>query len=684
MAKNYTITFVSLRAATTYTLHIGGGSGDSVPLKGGAQPFVTQEEETDDQYTPVRTHIGYLRILDNGLDANGNAWDWKDLVPDSDTARPVTLTHVSGNDTVIDWIGFMQAQDFGSVLYGNPQEREFPVQCVLSVTQGTDINYTQKEIQNFAYLLKQIVDAIPSDQRPTNYVIQGGEDAQAWLLKQIDWQNFCTTDDEGNISARFTMYECLEDVCRFWGWTARTYQQTMYLTCTDDQVEQKLLKLTYEQLATMAGGTAAGTTTDDMADVSLSGDIFASIENHDYLVRGVNNAQVQVNGNRADKYLVDLTADKFEKLLKDQGWNQTPIVDDGKFAYYTNDLLSFTMPLLKGNATTNYGSFNMARLAPNAMEEGDYYSEIRIKKSYDSEATTGYVSLETVYQHAFDDGYFQMLGETFRLATKYEDVTEQQKNIGDYFGNKTMYMRIGIGASRAAAKWYNGTSWGDEVTAFKATIGNANEYIGVVSNSGNFRKTKIAVDSLKGYLYIDFFGSNDMPEKDGQRSFEIADFQVTFTRTESRNVAVSGKRSSEQIDRNNVRIYKAKNENKVRGDYNADCIYGSDNDMEFGYGVLINQDGSYMNGLTYGESTVPEYPEQHLANRVVEYWSTPKRKIECELKANAIATIDPGTLVTIDATLTHPIAICRDWYDDLVRFVLLEMPDTENEETTTI
>ena len=48
----------------------------------------------------------------------------------------------------------MQAQDFGSVLYGNPQEREFPIQCVLTVTQGTDINYQQTQIQNFAYLLK--------------------------------------------------------------------------------------------------------------------------------------------------------------------------------------------------------------------------------------------------------------------------------------------------------------------------------------------------------------------------------------------------------------------------------------------------------------------------------------------------------------------------------------------------
>lgn len=682
MAKNYSITFMSLRAATVYTLNIGGGSGSVVPLKGGAQPFITQEEESDDQYIPVRTQSGYLRVVDDGLDANGNAWDWKDLIPESDIARPVTLTHVENNATVIDWVGFIQAQDFGSVLYGNPQVREFPVQCVLTVTEGTDINYTQKDIQNFAYLLKQIVDAIPADQRPTDFVIQGGADAQTWLLKQIDWQNFCTTDDDGNLSARFTMYECLEDICRFWGWTARTHRQTMYLTCTDDQVEPKLLKLTYAQLATMAGGTAAGTTTDEYAEVTLSGDIYSGIDNHDFLVRGYNNAQVQANGNRGNKNLADISTAELQKLLKQQGWNSS-IQDGDRYVDYTNDLASFNFPLFKGNSRDSYGSFNEARIYATLTDTGDYYSMIRIKRAFSSALADAYVSLETKYQHAYSDGYFKITGETYRLATKYEDVTEHQKSMGDYYGNTTMYMRIGIGASRETAKWYNGNAihnqaWQDEITAIKVSIGNADENIGIISSSGHLRGGKIPVAvPLKGYLYIDFLGSDDMPLKDNSRSFEIADFVFSYYRNTTRNVNTGGARNVEIIERNNVRIYKAKNNNKVRGDYNVDCIYGSDNNMEFGYGVLINTDGSYMTGLLYGDSTVSVYPEQHLADRVVEYWSTPKRKVVCELKTNQIAAITPENMVTIDGSHTHPVSISRDWRDDVVKLVLLEMPETE-------
>lgn len=676
MAKNYSITFVSLRSATVYTLNIGGGAGAAVPLMGGAQPFITQEDETDDQYRPIRTQSGYLRVLDTGKDANGNAWDWKDLIPDSDTARPVTLTHVSNGTTIVDWVGFMQAQDFGSVLYGNPQEREIPVQCVLTVTQGTDINYDQKALQNFAYLLKQIIDAIPSDQRPANYVIQGGAEAQAWLLKKIDWQNFCTTDDEGNLSARFTMYECLEDLCRFWGWTARTHRQTMYLTCSDDQIEPKLLKLTYADLATMAGGTAAGTTTDEYQTVALSGDIFASFDNNDFLVRGVNNSQVQANGNRADSYLVDTTTESLRKLLSQQGWDyEHPVVIDDNVIYYTNDLSSFTFQLLKGSSRTNYGSFNLGENTienARAAGSGDYIPMFKIKKSADSSVTDPYVSFETVYQHAFNDGYLFLLGTTYQ-GIKYEDVTDRQKSIGDYKGNKSMYMRLGVGATRETAKWYNGTTWVSEVATFKATLGNADEYLRTKSNSGNFTRKWIPITEnagLAGYVYIDFLGSDDMPERSGERSFEIGEFKMIF----SRDMDVDRTPGN---NNNNVRYYKAKNQNKVRGDYDVDCIYASDNNMGFGYGILINPDGTYMTGLLYGESTVPVYPEQHLADRVVAYWSQPKRKLSCELKANAIEEITPGNFVTIDGTLTHPISINRDWHDDVIKFVLLEMPETE-------
>ena len=132
MAKNYTVQFKSLRAGTVYTVNVGGGTGTAIALKGGSQPFTTQEDTDEDIFTPIRTQSGYLRIVDDGKDANGNALEanwWKDLIPATDTSRPVTLSHSEGGQTIVDWQGFMQAQTFSGSLYGDPQEREFPVQC---------------------------------------------------------------------------------------------------------------------------------------------------------------------------------------------------------------------------------------------------------------------------------------------------------------------------------------------------------------------------------------------------------------------------------------------------------------------------------------------------------------------------------------------------------------------------
>ena len=83
MAKKYSITFKSLRAGIVYTLSIYDAdyAGSVIPLKAAGTPFVTDEDDTDDMFTPIRTQTGYLRIVDDGTDLNGNALNWKELLP---------------------------------------------------------------------------------------------------------------------------------------------------------------------------------------------------------------------------------------------------------------------------------------------------------------------------------------------------------------------------------------------------------------------------------------------------------------------------------------------------------------------------------------------------------------------------------------------------------------------------
>ena len=68
----YSISFKSLRSAAgdaPYVVNIGSTGGTA--LKPGASTFVTQEDDTDDVFTPIRTQTGYLRIIDDGKALDG-------------------------------------------------------------------------------------------------------------------------------------------------------------------------------------------------------------------------------------------------------------------------------------------------------------------------------------------------------------------------------------------------------------------------------------------------------------------------------------------------------------------------------------------------------------------------------------------------------------------------------------
>ena len=681
MAIHWQIRFKSLRVGTDYTVNIYDStySGQPIVLKGGAQPFTTQESDDDDMFIPIRTHTGYLRIVDDGKDADGAAWNWKTLLPSTDTDRPVTLT--DGNGAVV-WQGFMQSQNFGGVLYGNPQEREFPIQCPLAVLEGTDINYQHKEIENFAYLLQRIVNAIDVVSGGTensrgvittngsihinNIYVQGNTDAQQWLLKRIDWQNFVDEDSDGNLSARFNLYQCLDDLCRFWGWTARTYKNNLYLTCADDSSEQIWLTLTRANLNTMAGGATAGTTGGAFSELNYDQltDIFASVEQNDYRQRGANKATVKADGNRADEEFLKFAPDRFCKTMTDGGW-QGRIIDDGKYVNYTVDKLQMSLPLMAGTAVSGNASFNVANIQQSLDDEGDEYPVIRIKKTYSSNV---YASLETVYHHSFI-GAIVLRGEIYRKTNKLESKDDTNRYIT--YGNKTMVMRLGIGVDREHAKWWNGRTWSNSVTTFVACIGGSDGifWSKYTTNFGtatsHFYSSSIPATG-SGKIFVDFLGSSDLDNIDGQKSFEVSEFSLTISQKSP------GRTFGNEEDWVGTREYKSSNQNNGRMEWNSDCIYATDNNMANGFGVLLNSDGTHMTGYDYGDGVL-KAPEQYVADRVTNYWATAKRKLTTELRADRIPEPSPMNKVTLDSTTGHPIVISHDWRDDVTKLTIMQL-----------
>ena len=93
--------------------------------------------------------------------------------------------------------------------------------------------------------------------------------------------------------------------------------------------------------------------------------------------------------------------------------------------------------------------------------------------------------------------------------------------------------------------------------------------------------------------------------------------------------------------------------------------------MKFGYGLVMDSIDGYMSKANYGQEQ--QEPEQHLADRAARYWASTKRKIVGEFRANTISDVSPNYKVTMDGTTFYPIAISRNWRDDIVTLTLQQL-----------
>lgn len=696
MAIRWQIPFKSLRSGSDYCVNIidSSYSGSPIPLKGGASPFTTDEEANEDPFTPIRTQSGYLRIIDDGKDANGNTFDWKQLIAQTDTSRPVTLTRKVGTSWVVQWQGFMQAQNFGHTLYGDPQEMEFPVQCCVSVLNSMEVSTEATELHNFAWIIYNFFVTNMPQHAFTSFVFQGGYDAQSWLLKKIDWQTFLNETEDYDLEPAYSHYEVLEDVCRFWGWTCRTKGQTVYFTCMDDSEEQSLLTMTQAQLQTMAGGTNAGSITGSISSVTLSGDIFANTNNDDYQNRGPNKATVKASIKEHDT-IMKVFPTSVENYLEnlEPGWQWVQGEEDLVGYFETPQIGSFgtSTDLINSQLMQGYNNENTAAFSKR---------QIFTSTEADDAAECDMILINRVY-----DGYYAAAVQTKKAMSfcggslKLSGTVYFGSRVCDWEDGTRLRLRLGIGANRQNAQWWympditdpNTTAitcgWTATLSAFYAPVTGGNiqstgfrkRYIdGLRVYTKNFSFDAIPVPAnrnLHGLLFVDILGLNDQLDNYAQ-TFQIADFKIEFSRDTivlpTTVNQVRGRTKAEK--RTSSKEYTSGNPTTAKSEWNADCIIASDNHMVYGFGLLMNDDGSFCDTVQYANNqSNKQHPEQHLANRVTSLWTSTKRRLGLEVRTNAITEPAPTQKVTVDSTTFQTLAISHDWRDDVTKLTLLQL-----------
>lgn len=644
---HWQVKFRSLRDNTLYTASIYDDeySGDPIILRGAARPFETEEnsKDADDMFNDIITQSGYLRIVNNNKDYNGNAlannW-WRNLIPETDISRPVVLTDDEDN---VMWQGFLQAQNFGVQMYVNAQEIGLPIQCALSTLSRIDMDadaYTG--MKNFAFLLDYALNLIPLDYN--NIYVQGGADAMQWMIKQFDWRVFGETDQDGVYDSNCSVYDALKNMCVYWGWTLRTHQESLYLTFVDDTSLPNFLNLTRAQLTTMASGTPMGTIDTSGYGVVPVYDEFASANTQDMQMRGRNKASLTANVGEIEDKMAYLYPDSVLHEMDEGGYSP----DSTTGIEYTPNKGSFTSKWLQGAmmASSVVNSYFCIRRESN----GTKFTPV-IKNAAPYRQNEGsFCRFEQLVPNMIADGKFTI---------NFERVDNGERLDRFWFG-----LTITDAADNTISYSWDGSAWVSSLSYFNTASG-----LEIPTSSCPITFGYITL-YLKGW-YEDIIA-------------DMSDMELIFSRTQIKGrLFNTGNRESN--------TYTAKNDAVVKNEWDGNTMFASDNYCKFGPGVVVNPDKTYFIGWNYlthnNAATIPEkqpgynpivlaspsQPEQHLVNRIVSYWSQSRRKIECDLQSNLLPVVTPRHKVTIDGSTMYPVCISRNWRDDVLKVTMYDI-----------
>ena len=683
MGVHWQVNFKSLRTASNYIVNIydAAYSGTPVQLTGADRPFEVAEDNSDDMFIPIRTQSGYINIVDTG-----NV-DWESIIPITSTSRPVTVT----KDATVVWQGFLQPQTFEGELYGDPQERRLPVCCALSVLDRFDISPSYAETASFGEVIAYVLGFIPT--LTVGHIYIAGGDVEGWIDKRIDWANLCETGDDDVVRGKLSAGKLLEEVCKFWGWTARCFGTDFYFTAADTQLSPAFMCFDIQDLTSVARQPEAVSWTTK----ALTGNIFASAQNEDLVLLGVHRTTVTADINRFGTVLtVDLS--KYETWMdkNHSGVSHLAISSDKHYfsrtsAYANAEEVSQGVGVMRwdmGNCDLEI-DVDMATqpyTAAGGLHEFYYYEGqladlhdlpftplLRVERNdwYASNDAFACARIKSKHSMNFDHGVLVISGDTL-VAGVYNNAYY------NYNGACNLVCRLQIGD-----KYWNGTAWTTTRSSFAITaVGGkvwaqgsgevpSNRTLDLTTFTSpypNYNGHGVPIDgAMSGVVTFEilnvasyggsFFGG-------GVPWCGFSSLGIQFLR------ATAYAPYSDQGSKRYTGTVRGFTEDKA-----VSVIFASDNGFAAGLGIILNEDRSYCQTVKIEEEggEYDEHPEQYLAERISLFGATTRRKLVIEVRDDVVSGITPGHRVTLDGSTFYPVSLSHKFRDDITTIILLEI-----------
>lgn len=291
-------------------------TGDIVQLVGASQPFSTQEDDSDDIFTPIRTQTGYLRVIDT----DGTLL--AALIPANNTERLVQLwsgSNVGGTFTpsTLRWQGFLQAQAYTQPWDNNASMLELPVKSLLGALEDVSIDETAASTeQNVAALILAAFNnfGLVTDNDLTHLVITADvSDAPNTLLKPfIQMSVFFDKDTVNNQGDSYeqlvgqSYYDALSAVMSLYGLQLREDGTKIYMNQFDG-LDVKVWSIGWGYLTNIAGGSSIVVTPTVLQSVDmLTALTFKGADNIAGYSQGGRSAKVTLNFEHINENILSL------------------------------------------------------------------------------------------------------------------------------------------------------------------------------------------------------------------------------------------------------------------------------------------------------------------------------------------------------------------------------------------
>ena len=669
----YYVDFMSF-GGTAYRVEIGAANGD--PLTGAPEPFVTQEDDGGDLFTPVRLQTGTIRVIDNGsLMAS--------IIPTNNTTTSVKLKRKSSNTTV--WEGYLCAAGYSQPWDGNMKMIELPVQSVLSSLYDASIDTL------YVGQLMSFSDIINAGLTSIGYSLHAASVADdcngAWMSAKVNASVFFSKEEISNQGNRQTAYfgksygEIIEDICKLFG-----------LMCRDTGTG--LLFATYDKPTGFAVGILTSVFT------------FKGTENEQGFMQGRKNVSVSLSFSEINDELITLpyttedssTVYTIEKMANGVAKVQphsrnSSGTESFPYYYYADSVSAPTsstyanclaksvvntpiMPLVSDDPSFVTGAFPV-RYSFNPTEEGvkllanGIMVNIRSLLTYDA-ALPGIAqpcyTLTTESSLTFDGGYLniEMAISCFMQTNATYDNRKLQYGIQNYYYTRNYRMFLML---KWGNKYWDGSTWVTNQSTFEVETDGATLMTNLGEDTMSTKNDGLFIPvngTMSGYLSLSIMN--------------FAAFQITYPNDTTEVFLVN----SSIISKLRLIYLSAINETasqRTKNVYRQDVLnsgFAEDNEVSLAIGTMNNNIPSNefikSNATTYIETLsyngVSQRPEMHLLERMVTYYDRVRQTLRAKV-GTGLGLLD--TLYSHGGRVFVGIDAQHNWRDDTQEVEFIEV-----------